>query len=101
MPSLVKVSVGNSFSTLLELAAVSVHPRDTVVTLLADLHEVSAKSEQIDDINVRFDCKYLCTYYTLRLRIFFTIIILYFMFYIVLSLRRNRNQTVSERRNRL
>lgn len=43
MPSLVRVSAGNSFGTLQELAAVSIHPRDTIVTLLADMHEVCTK----------------------------------------------------------
>lgn len=40
MPSLVKISAGSSFSTLQELSAVSIHPQDTVVTLLSDIHEV-------------------------------------------------------------
>lgn len=41
MPSLVKVSGGNSFLSMTELTAVSIHPRDTLVTLLSDVHEVT------------------------------------------------------------
>lgn len=47
MPSLVKVSAGNSFGTLQELAAVSIHPRDTVVTLLSDVHEVGTRMDAV------------------------------------------------------
>ena len=42
MPSLVKVSGGNSFLSMTELTAVSIHPRDTLVTLLSDVHEVNS-----------------------------------------------------------
>lgn len=40
MPKLVKVSVGNSFTELKELAVVSIHPRDTIVSLLSEIHVV-------------------------------------------------------------
>lgn len=40
MPSLVKVSAGNNFRSLIELAAVSIQPQDTVVTLLKEVQEV-------------------------------------------------------------
>lgn len=41
MPKLVKISAGNAFTELKELAVVSVHPRDTIVTLLCDVREVN------------------------------------------------------------
>ena len=47
MPSLVRVSAGNSFSTLQELVAVSISSRDTIVTLLTDVHEVCPKYGRI------------------------------------------------------
>ncbi len=40
MPKLVKVSAGSSFNDLKELGVVSIHPRDTIVTLLSDVREV-------------------------------------------------------------
>lgn len=40
MPKLVKISAGNAFTELKELAVVSIHPRDTIVTLLSDVREV-------------------------------------------------------------